>query len=292
MSASAPARSLVRFGRPPRAPKRVTHDRKTLLPRPPTNLVIREFAPCRIEDHYYDTLRDNLMYMTYKHELGPRPPPRQVRTRYDPADPYSKYRYNPPVGGVRLAKKLLPPSNWDNVIQLEKVQIHTMVKEAVADKSNLLGAIMAFKALSGETLHGGGHHAVEGVQIVHARKMVGGWLRKGLPVGIKVDMKGRSMYDFITTLVEFVLPRLREFNGVLMPLPSARYDTPSAISGVVSFGLPAHAMALFPQIEVNVDQYPKMYGMHVHFVTNATGVGAQEQARALVSGLQIPFIRR
>jgi large subunit ribosomal protein L5 len=51
----------------------------------------------------------------------------------------------------------------------------------VVDKSNLLGAIMASKALLGETLHGG-HHAVEGVQIVHARKMVGGWLRRSLLV--------------------------------------------------------------------------------------------------------------
>jgi len=48
----------------------------------------------------------------------------------------------------------------------------------------------------------------------------------------------------------------------------------------------------FPQIEVNVDSYPKLYGMHIHFITNATGMGAQDRARALVSGFQMPFLRR
>jgi len=51
-------------------------------------------------------------------------------------------------------------------------------------------------------------------------------------------------------------------------------------------------MGFFPQIEVNQDSYPKMYGMHIHFVTNASGLGAQNRARALVSGFQIPFVRR
>jgi large subunit ribosomal protein L5 len=51
-------------------------------------------------------------------------------------------------------------------------------------------------------------------------------------------------------------------------------------------------MGFFPQIEVNLDAYPKTYGMHIHFITNAKGVGAQERARQLLSGFQIPFVRR
>jgi large subunit ribosomal protein L5 len=100
------------------------------------------------------------------------------------------------------------------------------------------------------------------------------------------------MYDFLGTLVEFVLPRLREFNGVQLPPSSASVNTPAGVSGVVSFGLPANAMVFFPQIEINVDAYPKLCGMHIHFITNARGVGAQDKARALVSGFQVPFIRR
>jgi len=167
-----------------------------------------------------------------------------------------------------------------------------MVKEATANRSNLLGAIMALRALTGETYHGGGKHAVQGIQIVRGKKSVGGWIRPGVPIGVKVDLKGQSMYDFLGTLVEFVLPRIRDFPGLILPPPSASANSPSAVSGVVAFGLPPNAMGFFPQIEVNLDAYPKPYGMHIHFVTNATGLGAQNRARALVSGFQIPFVRK
>lgn len=282
----------ARFGRAPRIRAQLRKDRSTGLPRPPVNIVTREFAPCRLEEHYYNTLQDDLMYMTYQHEHLPRPPSRQIRLKFDPNDPYTKNRYNPPVGGSQIGKKPPPPSTPSNVIKLEKIVIHTMVKEALQSKSNLLGAIMAIRALTGESHKAGGRHAVEGVEIVRGKKSVGGWIRPGVPVGVKVELKGQSMYDFIGSLVEFVLPRLREFNGVVLPPQSSSVNTPSAVSGVVSFGLPPQAMGFFPQIEVNQDAYPKMYGMHIHFVTNATGLGAENRARALVSGFQIPFIRR
>jgi len=148
------------------------------------------------------------------------------------------------------------------------------------------------KALTGENFQGGGQHAVEGVQVVRGKKSIGGWLRPGIPIGVKVDMRGRSMYDFLGTLVEFVLPRMREFTGIVLPPPSASVSSPSAVTGVVSFGLPPQAIMFFPQIEVNLDSYPKLNGMHIHFITNAKGKGAQDSARALVSGFQIPFLRK
>ena len=225
-------------------------------------------------------------------EIGERKAPRQIRLMFDPNDPYSKFRDNRAVGGSQVGKKPAPPDTPENVVRLERIQLHTMAKEALTNKSHLLGALMQMKALTGETFQGGGHHAVEGVQIVRGKKSVGGWLRPGIPCGVKVDLRGQSMYDFLGTLVEFVLPRLREFNGVVLPPPSSSINTPSGVSGVVSFGLPANAMMFFPQIEVNVDAYPKLFGMHIHFITNAKGVGAQDKARALVSGYQIPFVRR
>ncbi|EPQ54793.1 ribosomal protein L5, partial [Gloeophyllum trabeum ATCC 11539] len=243
----------------------------------------------RMMDHYYNTLRDDLMYMTYLHEPGPRKPPRQIRLKYDPEDPYTKNRVNPPVGGSQVGRKPAPPTSWDNVVQLERIQIHTMVKEALSSRVNLLGPIMMLRALSGETQYGGGRHTSEGVQVVRGVKTVGGWIRPGLPVGAKVDLKGPKMYDFLGTLTEFVLPRLREFPGFVMPAPSAQHFTPSSVSGVISVGLPPEAMGLFPQIEVNLDAYPGTYGMHIHFITNAEGQGAQNKARALLSGLQVPF---
>ena len=284
--------SLTRFQRAPQISRKLRRNPRTGLPQPHVKIIAREFAPCRLEDHYHSTLKDDLMYMTYKHEIGERPPPRKIRLTFDSNDPYTKHRYNPPVGGSQFGKKPAPPSTSDNIVELERIQLHTMVKEAVTNKSNLLGAMMQMKALTGENFQGGGQHAVQGVQIVRGKKSVGGWLRPGIPVGVKVDLRGRSMYDFLGTLVEFVLPRMREFSGIILPPQSSSVNTPSAVTGVVSFGLPPQAMMFFPQIEVNVDSYPKLYGMHIHFITNATGIGAQNRARALISGFQIPFLRR
>ncbi|KAF8194160.1 60s ribosomal protein l7 [Pholiota molesta] len=223
--------SLTRFQRAPKILRKLRRNPKTGLPTPHVKIVTREFAPCRLEEHYHTTLKDDLMYMTYKHQIGERPPPRQIRMTFDPEDPYSKFRHNVPVGGSQFHKKPAPPSTPDNVVRLEKIQLHTMVKEAM-------------KALTGETFQGGGHHAVEGIQVVRAKKSVGGWIRPGVPVGVKVDLKGQAI----------------------------------SVSGVVSFGLPPSALVFFPQIEVNVDAYPKLVGMHIHFITNATGVGAQDRA--------------
>lgn len=290
--AASSTRSVVRFGRTPKITRHLRKDRRTQLPTPHVNVLTREFAPCRLEDHYHTTLQDDAMYMTYIHEPAPRPAPRSVRLTYDPADPYTKNRHNPPVGGSQLGKKPPPPSSADNVVRLEKISVHSMLKDAIASRSNLLGLIMAMRALTGESYKAGGRHAVEGIQIVRGKKSVGGWIRPGVPVGVKVDLKGPAMYDFLGTLVEFVLPRLRDFPGVVMPPSSSSVNSPSSVSGVVSFGLPPNAMGFFPQIEINLDAYPKPYGMHIHFVTNATGLGAQNRARALVSGFQIPFVRK
>ncbi|PPQ88393.1 hypothetical protein CVT25_011273 [Psilocybe cyanescens] len=284
--------SLTRFQRAPRISRALARNPKTGLPQPPAKIITREFAPCRLEDHYHATLKDDLMYMTYTHEIGERRPPRQIRLKFDPEDPYTKYRKNPPVGGSQIGKKPAPPSTPENIVRLEKIQLHAMVKEAVANKGHLLPALMQMKALSGESFQGGGHHAVEGVQIIRGKKSVGGWVRPGIPIGVKVDLKGQAMYDFLGTLTEFVLPRLRDFPGIVLPPQSSSSNTPSTAAGVVSFGLPPTAIGFFPQIEINIDAYPKLTGMHIHFVTNATGVGAQDRARALVSGFQIPFVRR
>jgi large subunit ribosomal protein L5 len=168
-----------------------------------------------------------------------------------------------------------------------------MVKEAITSKHAILSAIMAFRAISGETKYGGGILSSTGVRVITSKSGVAEFkIRAGLPFGVKVELKGEKMYEFIGTLVDFVLPRIREFSGVVMPAPTANASSPSMTSGVVSIGLPPTAMGLFPQIEINLDSYPTTHGLHIQFITNARGKGAQNRARALLSGFQIPFARR
>ncbi|KAH9059919.1 ribosomal protein L5 domain-containing protein [Lactarius vividus] len=249
----------------------LVHDERG-LPIPHVGIVVRDTHLSRLGEHYHNTLADDLLYMTYKHESGPRPPPRNIRLISAASSP--------------------PRRTAENVVQLERIQLHTMAKDALVSRQNLLGPLMALRALSGETEQGGGRRGSTGVQVVRGVKSVGGWVRPGLPLGAKVDLRGTKMYEFLATLTEFVLPRLREFPGLLLPPASASLQTPAGVAGVVSFGLPPEAMGFFPQIEVNLDAYPKTYGMHIHFITNAKGAGAQERVRQLLSGFQIPFARR
>ncbi len=262
------------------------------LPIPHVHIVVRDTHQCRLLEHYHTTLRDNLMYMSYVHEPHGRKPMRPIRPKFDPEDPYVKHRFNPPIGPPAWVRTPMPPVTPENIVQLECIQLHMMVKESIASKSNLLGPIMAFRAISGESERAGGRHTVEGVKIVKGKKAIGGWVKKGLATGVKVDIRGPKMYDFLGTLVNFVFPRLREFDGIPMPNASVSLETPSASSGVVSFGLGPESFSMFPQIEVNQDRYPKTYGMHIHLITNAQGVGAQNRARQLLSGFQVPFSRR
>ena len=86
MSAAAAVQRTVRpvtrrAARPIRIRKPLRINQETKLPIPHVNVIVRDTQPCRVADHYYDTLRDDLMYMTYVHESKARPPPRERRYR-------------------------------------------------------------------------------------------------------------------------------------------------------------------------------------------------------------------
>ncbi|KAG8968678.1 hypothetical protein FRC03_006425 [Tulasnella sp. 419] len=243
----------------------------------------------RILSHYNNTLADDLLYLTYRHNENPQP---QQHPKHDTNNPYTKNRPIPPPKGGRGLRPSAKPTSDENVVKLEKIVIHTMVKQAQTTKSTISSAMALLRQLSGETEKGGGKDYAEGVQLCRARKKSTEFrVPRNLPISVKVEIKGERMYDFIGTLAEFVLPRMRDFAGITMPPPSSNPSTPSATSGVVAFGLPPAAMTLFPQVEVNLDSYPMSHGIHIDFVTNARGKYAQDRARTLVSGFRIPFVR-
>nr|ODO02410.1 50S small subunit ribosomal protein L7 [Cryptococcus depauperatus CBS 7855] len=246
----------------------------------------------RYKQHYNDTLASDIMYMTYSHRLSQRPP--KIEPLQPPQTPYEANRPRPPImRGNRAVRAKTTEVSPDMVPQIESVIIHTMVKEAVGNKNNLLSAIAAFRAISGETPNGGGRKGSSGVQVLTAKKSAAPWkLRAGMPIAVKVELKGEAMYDFIQSLVDFVLPRLRDFSGVPLPPASTPKNSPASLAGIVSFGFGPTAMSFFPQIEANTDAYPKLHGFHVSFKTNLRGDYAHEHARALVSGFRIPFHRR
>ncbi|WVR03861.1 hypothetical protein IAU60_000859 [Kwoniella sp. DSM 27419] len=246
----------------------------------------------RYSQHYNNTLASDLMYMTYSHRLAQRPPkPAPVEP---PQTPYEANRPRPPImRGNRALRTKTTGITPESVPKLDSIIIHTMVKEAIANKSTLLSAIMAMRAISGETPNGGGRKGAGGVEVIVAKKSAAAWkLRAGMPVSVKVELKGEAMYDFIQSLVDFVLPRLRDFPGIPLPPASTPRNSPAALAGIVSFGFSPTAMSFFPQIEANTDAYPRLHGFHVYFKTSLRGENAHEHARTLVSGFRIPFHRR
>lgn len=217
---------------------------------------------------------------------------------WSPENPYALNRPPPRPKGNRY---LVPNPSYtspESLPVLESIVVETMTTSALSAKSNLLPLLMAYQAITGEvpqSRHPGPYGPGSGKGLVitrSAKKSASFKVRAGAPTGVKVELRGESMYAFLETLVDFVLPRLKTFSGI--PLPSASHprQSPSSTSGVVSFGLPPEAMGLFPQIEINLDQYPKTFGMNIFCVTNARGRGAQDQARALLSGFGAPFVKR
>jgi len=136
-----------------------------------------------------------------------------------------------------------------SITRLKEIQLHIMSKETLVSRALLLAPMFQLRAISGSTKHGGGHESADGVELIRGRKNLPQWrIRRGVPCGVKVTLKGDRMYDFLNVLVEFVLPRVREWSGIVMPAPSSSRDSPSMTGGVVSIGLRPEAVELFPQV--------------------------------------------
>lgn len=257
----------------------------------------------RLGEYYDRTLSSDLLYATYSHaahaHMPARPDPATRSPVWSPENPYALNRRAPPrpKGNRYLAPN---PTYRDaqSVVRLHEVVVSTMTRAAVTNKGNLTPVLMALQAITGEPPavkqpgpYGPG--TAQGLQVTRStRKSSSFKIRAGFPTGVKVSLRGPAMYTFLETLVDVVLPRFKSFNGVLLPAPTSPRQSGAAMAGVVSFGLPPEAMGLFPEIEANSDQYPRLFGFNVQCITTARGRGAQDQARALLSGFNLPFIRR
>ena len=111
--------------------------------------------------------------------------------------------------------------------------------------------------------------------MIRARKSVAAFkLREGMPIGIKVTLRGRRMYDFLDKLLNVALPRIRDFRGV---------DS-KAFDGHGNYTLGLREQLVFP--EIDYDKIDKLRGLEVCIVTTAR---TDEEGRALLTGLGMPF---
>lgn len=111
--------------------------------------------------------------------------------------------------------------------------------------------------------------------VTKSRKAISNFkLREGMPVGIKVTLRGDRMYAFLDKLIQIVLPRVRDFRGV----PSKAFDA----NGNYNLGITEHT--IFP--EVPQDDVVKPHGLQITIKTTTNDVGA---ARALLTKMGMPF---
>lgn len=111
--------------------------------------------------------------------------------------------------------------------------------------------------------------------VTRARKSIAAFkLRKGAPIGLKVTLRGRRMYDFLDRLFNVALPRVRDFRGV----------SPDSFDGRGNYTLGIREQIIFP--EVDYDQIDRVRGMEITIVTTAE---TDEEARELLRLLGMPF---
>ncbi|OJJ48860.1 hypothetical protein ASPZODRAFT_111064 [Penicilliopsis zonata CBS 506.65] len=262
-----------------RSPK---YDRGPLHPHrppPPSNPASRLFVPGpfslpRVEQTWKTTIASDIMTLCYVHNPpGFIPPTKAPRLReWDDSSPYHRNRQlRGPRGGdvLRLLRK---PITFNNIPEIERITIHSYVKQAAQESSAWLHVSgMAVQAISNAR-----------VETFKSKASVASWsLVPGKnTVAVKAELYGENMLHFMGKLIDVVLPRIKDWQGVK--------GTSGDSSGNITFGLEPEHVALFPEIEVNYDMYPpKMIpGCHITIHTSAR---TDKDARLLLSALGMPF---
>ena len=173
-----------------------------------------------------------------------------------------KERYKKEV--VPAMMELYGYKNMMRVPHLKKVVINIGVGEAIQNAKALEAAQSDLAAVSGQR-----------PVITRARKSIAAFhLRTGMPIGLKVTLRGERMYEFLFKLINIVLPRIREFQGV----PLGSFD------GWGNYTLGFKEQTVFP--EIDYDKIDKPKGLEVSVVTTAR---RDEEGRELLKLLGMPF---
>jgi len=154
--------------------------------------------------------------------------------------------------------------NIHAIPKLEKIVVSMGVGKAVEDRKRLDQAAEQLTQLAGQK-----------AQITRAKKSVSGFrLREGQPIGCRVTLRGKRMYDFLDRLITLALPRVRDFRGV----------DPNGFDGQGNYNLGLVEQLVFP--ELNPDKYTKVQGMNITMVISGS---SDDDSREVLRGFGMPF---
>jgi large subunit ribosomal protein L5 len=163
-------------------------------------------------------------------------------------------------------KDQLGVSSVMDVPRLQKITLNMGIGDAKTEAKVLENALDQLTTIAGQR-----------AQVRRARKSIASFkLREGMPVGVRVTLRGARMWEFLDRLVSIALPRIRDFRG----LSTRSFD------GRGSFSLGIREQIIFP--EINYDDVDTIRGLDVAITTTAKD---NTQAEALLRGLGMPFPR-
>ena len=166
-----------------------------------------------------------------------------------------------------ITNRIMESHGLVNIMQvpkLKKIVISKGVGAAVADKKIIDHAVEELTLISGQKAV-----ATKSKKDISAFK-----LRKGMPIGAKVTLRGDRMYEFLDRLITAALPRVREFQGVKN----------SGFDGRGNYTLGITEQIIFP--EIDIDKINKISGMDITFVTSTN---EDNLAKTLLKELGLPF---
>jgi len=157
-------------------------------------------------------------------------------------------------------------ANVMQVPRLEKIVLNSGVGAAVAQQSLLEGAVEDLTVITGQK-----------PVVTKAKKSIAGFkLREGMPIGVKVTLRGDRMWEFYDRLVSLAIPRIRDFRGM----------SPDSFDGRGNYTFGVTEQLIFP--EIDYDKIDTVRGMDVTIVTTAR---TDDEGRALLRALGFPFRR-
>ena len=167
----------------------------------------------------------------------------------------------------RVVKALTEEFSYKNVMQvpkLEKIVVSKGVGAAIADKKLIDYALEELTTITGQ----------KAISTMSKKDVASFKLRKGMPIGAKVTLRGERMYEFLDRLVTAALPRVRDFQGIKA----------TGFDGRGNYNLGVTEQIIFP--EIDIDKVNKINGMDITFVTSAN---TDKEAKSLLNELGLPF---
>jgi large subunit ribosomal protein L5 len=176
--------------------------------------------------------------------------------------PRLKQRYNDEIR-PRLKDEL----QLESIMQsptIAKITLNMGVGEGKTDAKQIDAALEELTIIAGQR-----------GQVRRARKSIAQFkIREGMPVGVRVTLRGDRMWEFLDRLVSIALPRIRDFRGL----------NPDSFDGRGNYSLGVREQIIFP--EIDYDSINQIRGLDVAITTTATN---DDQARALLTQLGLPF---